>query len=149
MSKRIFTENQIKGLLNSAHISRCSERSITYTKDFKLLAIKLYGQGLTPAEIFRNAGLALDLVGKKQPKACLKRWLRVFRAKDEEGLSDRRGKTKGGRKGRPRTKGITEADKIKRLEAEIAYLKLENDFLAKLRAKRAESNSGRRKNIPL
>jgi transposase-like protein len=145
MSKRIFTEEQIKGLLNSAHISRCSERSITFTKDFKLLAIKQYGQGLTPAEIFRNAGIALDLVGKNQPKACLKRWLQVFRVKNEDGLSDQRGKT--GRGGRPRTKGITDAYKIKRLEAEIAYLKLENDFLAKLRAKRAESNSGRRKNI--
>ena len=119
---------------------------MTYTKDFKLLAIKLYEQGLASSEIFRDAGFDPNLIGKDQPKECLKRWLKVFRAKGENGLSGQRGKTGGGR---PRTKGITEADKIEMLEAEIAYLKLENDFLAKLRAKRAESNSGRRKNIPL
>ena len=135
-------------MLKNKHVLDCSERSMTFTKDFKLLAIRLYEQGTTSAEIFRDAGFALDLVGKKQPKACLKRWLRAFHTKGEDGLSDQRGKIKSGRRGRPRTKGVTEADKIKRLEAEIAYLKLENDFLAKLRAKRAESNSGRRKNIP-
>jgi transposase-like protein len=145
MSKRIFTKEQINGLLKNKHVSYCSNRSITYTKDFKLLAIRLYEQGHTSSEIFRDAGFDLSLIGRKQPKWCLSRWLELFRAKGEGGLSDQRGKT--GRSGRPKTRGITEADKIKRLEAEVAYLKLENDFLAKLRAKRAESNSGRRKNI--
>jgi hypothetical protein len=37
--------------------------------------------------------------------------------------------------------------KLKRLELQVKYLEAENDFLAKLRAKRAESNSGRLKNI--
>jgi hypothetical protein len=146
MSKRIFTNEQINVLLKNANVSYCSDRSITFTKDFKLLAIKLYEQGLASSEIFRDAGFDLNLIGRQQPKECMKRWLRVFRTKGEDGLSAQRGKS--GRGGRPKTKGITEADKIMRLEAEIAYLKLENDFLAKLRAKRAESNSGRRKNIP-
>lgn len=146
MSKRIFTNEQINELLKNSHVSCCSERSITFTKDFKLLAIKLYEQGITSSDIFIDAKFNLNLIGKEQPKSCLKRWLRAFRIKGEDGLSDRRGKS--GRGGRPKTKGITDADKIMRLEAENAYLKLENDFLAKLRAKRAESNSGRRKNIP-
>jgi hypothetical protein len=46
-----------------------------------------------------------------------------------------RGRGRGG--GRPRVKG-TDADKIKWLEAKVAYLKAENDFLVKLRAKRSE-----------
>lgn len=146
MSKRIFTKEQIDEMLRNANVSCCSEKSITYTEDFKLLAIKLYEQGLPSSEIFRKAGFDLDVIGRRQPKECLARWLKLFRAKGPDGLSDRRGKT--GRSGRPRTKGATEADKIKRLEAEVAYLKAENDFLAKLRAKRAESNSGRSKNIP-
>lgn len=33
-------------------------------------------------------------------------------------------------------------DKMKRLELQVKYLEAENDFLAKLRAKRAERNSG-------
>jgi len=39
-----------------------------------------------------------------------------------------------------------EADRVRRLELQVQYLEKENDFLAKLRAKRAESNSGRMKN---
>jgi transposase-like protein len=146
MSKRILTKEQIDRILKNAHVLRCSERSITYTKDFKLLAIRLYERGLTSSEIFRDAGLDPSLIGRRQPKKCLHRWLKLFRARGEDGLSNQRGKT--GRVGRPRTKGITAADKIKRLEAEVAYLKAENDFLAKLRAKRAESSSGRSRNIP-
>lgn len=147
MSKRSFTNEQIDEFLKNKHVSYCSRRSITHTKDFKLLAIRLYEQGLTASEIFRDAGFDPHIIGREQSNGCLRRWLKAFRTNGEDGLLDNRGKS--GRSGRPRTKGITEADKIKRLEAEIAYLKLENDFLAKLRAKRAESNSGRRKNIPL
>ena len=146
MSKRILTKKQMEELLKNANVSYCSDRSITYTKDFKLLAVKLYEQGLTSSEIFRNAGFDLDIIGRHQPKHCLSRWLELFRTKGTSGLSDQRGKT--GRGGRPKTKGVTEGDKIKRLEAQVAYLKAENDFLAKLRAKRAELNSGRNRNIP-
>ena len=38
-------------------------------------------------------------------------------------------------------------EQIKYLETQVAYLKAENDFLAKLRAKRAESNSSQNKNV--
>jgi hypothetical protein len=52
--------------------------------------------------------------------------------------NDGRGKTKGFNQGRSRIKGLTDVDKIKRLEATVAYLKAENDFLAKLRSGKAE-----------
>jgi hypothetical protein len=42
---------------------------------------------------------------------------------------------------------LISSDKVKRLELQVKYLKAENDFLAKLWAKRAESSSGRIKNI--
>src|SRR5665811_2559470 len=42
MSKRIFNEDQIKELLANPNVSRCSEKSITYGKAFKILAIKKY-----------------------------------------------------------------------------------------------------------
>jgi transposase-like protein len=144
MSKRIFTKEQIEEILSNTNVASCSDKSITYTQVFKLAAAKLYEQGLTPSEIFRKAELDLDLVGKDQPQQCLRRWLKLVRTRGADGLVEQRGKN--GRGGRPKTRGITEADKIKRLEAEVAYLKAENDFLAKLRAKRAESNSGRSKN---
>ena len=135
MSKRIFTKEQAKQLLRNRNVSACSERSITYSNDFKIRAVKLYKQGLTSREIFKQAGFDLNAIGRDQPKECLKRWNKTWRVKGEGGLS---AETRGhpGRPGKP--KDLSDADKIKRLEAEIAYLKAENDFLAKLRAKRTE-----------
>lgn len=136
MSKRIFTKEQLQELLENENIASCTERSITYSKEFKIHAIKLYEEGLTSSEIFRQAGFNLDVVGRNQPKECLRRWRELVRKKDVRGLSEARGKN--GKDGRPRTKDLTDTDKIKWLEAKVAYLKAENDFLAKLRAKRME-----------
>jgi len=133
MSKRIFTGEQIKELLENENIAKCSEKAITYEKDFKIRAVRQYNEeGMTAKEIFRQAGLNLNMIGRKQPKECLLRWNRIFRKKGVGGLSEVRGKNGG----RPKTKNLTDAEKIKRLETEVAYLKAENDFLAKLRARR-------------
>jgi len=136
MSKTIFTEEQIEQLSSNANVSRCGERSITYGKNFKLNAVQLYQQGLTSTEIFRQAGFDLNVIGRGKPKECLKRWNRTCRIKGEAVLAT---ETRGKGGGRPRKiQDKSDADKIKRLEAEVAYLKAENDFLTKLRAKRAE-----------
>ena len=140
MSKRIFIREQIEELLKNKNVAGCSERSITYSKHFKIRAVKLYNEcGLTSAEIFKQAGFDRNMIGKDQPKECLKRWNRIYRAKGERGLDiETRGRS-GGRPKKPKdTKDTSDTDKIKRLEAEVAYLKAENDFLANLRARRAE-----------
>ena len=134
MSKRIVTKEQIQELLENENISNCTEKSITYSKKFKILAIKLYEEGLTSSEIFRDAGFDLNVIGRDQPKTCLGRWRKIVRKKGVQGLSEARGKHGNG--GRPKTKDLTDAEKIKWLKTEVAYLKAENDFLAKLRAKR-------------
>lgn len=133
MSKRIFTKEQIVDLLKNKNILKCSEKSITYNKKFKLLAIKLYNEGLGCPEIFCKAGFDLELIGNETPRACLKRWRRKHSDEGNLGLiRDKRGYSKNG--GRPKTKGLTDTEQIKRLKIEVAYLKAENDFLAKLRA---------------
>ena len=134
MSKRIFNEEQIKELLQNPNVETCSDKSILYHKDFKISAVKRYHEGLSPNEIFREAKFNLNLIGHDAPKDCLKRWKNIFKEKGEEGLkSDGRGQIKGG--GRPKTNWENEKEKIKYLETQIAYLKAENDFLAKLRKK--------------
>ena len=135
MSKRIFTKEQIEVLQRNSNIVNCSERSISYNKDFKIKAVKQYGDGLTSREIFNLAGFDLNVIGRDGPKTCLKRWNRTYRQKGIAGLEIY---SRGKNGGRPKTKEVFEKDKIKRLEAEVAYLKAENDFLVKLRAKRAE-----------
>ena len=133
MSKRIFNEGQINELLQNPHVARCSDRSITYTKEFKILAVRQYADGLTAKQIFREAGFDIELIGNSVPHHRLLCWRRKYQIKGVIGLSnDERGHSHKG--GRPKTKGLTDIDKIKRLEIENAYLKAENDFLAKLRA---------------
>jgi transposase-like protein len=138
MSKIIFTSEQIEQLLKNENVTRCSETSISYSKAFKINAVNLYNkQGLSPSEIFKQAGFDLNVIGKKKPKGRMECWNKIYRSKGLNELRvENRGKHIKVKKIKPKV--LTDADKIKYLEAEVAYLKAENDFLAKLRAKRRE-----------
>jgi len=139
MSKRIFTAEQIKILLQNENVSKCSDKMIVYDNKFKVKAVCEYHKGLSPSQIFRQAGFDLDMIGRKMPKESLRRWLKTCKEKGDEGLLvDRSMTRKNG--GRPKSikaliADLPDKEKIKRLEAEIAYLREENRFLAKLRKK--------------
>jgi hypothetical protein len=136
MEKKMFTKEEIKELLNNENVTKCSEKAISYSKAFKIEAVRLYNEeGFGSREIFENAGFKLKIIGKDKPSGCLNRWCRVNRTKGAAGLE---AETRGRGGGRPKTKDLSLADKLERLEVEVAYLKAENDFLAKLRAKRRE-----------
>jgi hypothetical protein len=131
MSKRIFTNEQINEISKNKNVARCSEKSITYHKDFKIEAIKQYDRGMSAKEIFKEAGFDLSAMGRDTPRYRIRDWRKTFKTKGIQGLSvETRGK--GG--GRPKTKWPSDKEKIKDLELQISYLKAENDFLAKLRA---------------
>ena len=132
MSKRIFNKEQIRELLQNPNVKKCSEKSITYNKDFKISAVHKYRIGLPPNEIFRQAGFNVYAIGLDVPADSLLRWRRTFKHKGSEGLAT---ETRGKAGGRPKTNWQNEKEKIKYLETQIAYLKAENDFLAKLRKK--------------
>ncbi len=136
MSKRKFTIKQAADLLKNANIAKCSDKAITYSKDFKLRAVKQYREdGMSAKQIFKEAGFDLQVVGNDTPKRCLRDWRKILKIRGTNGLMvESRGR--GG--GRPRVNGLTDVKKIEYLEAKVAYLKAENDFLAKLRASRAE-----------
>lgn len=136
MTKHKFNPEQIAEMLKNKYVLKCS-KTITYTPEFKVLAVKRYAEGVTAKRIFREAGFNMELIDKDTPRHCVKLWLQTFKDKGEVGLrSEQRGKCHGSRRGRPKTKGVTDADRIKRLEIEVAYLKAKNDFLVKLRAQR-------------
>lgn len=134
MSKRIFNEAQIKELLANPNVSRCSDKSISYSKEFKVSAMKKYHEeGYSPKMIFEEAGFDIITIGKKTPKRCLAGWKRIYNARGIDRLKiETRGKRNKG--GKPRIKKFSDKERMERMEIEIAYLKAENDFLAKLRA---------------
>jgi len=134
MNRRTFNQKQIAIIEGISAVSKCSERTITCAKEFKLKALKQYEEGMSPTEIFRQAGFDIQLIGEKTPRKSLGRWREIYRTKGINGIqTETRGKT-----GRPKKIWSTDAEKIQYLEAQVAYLKAENDFLVKLRAKKSE-----------
>ena len=140
--RTIFTSDQIKTLERNPCVLKCSERFIYYTFEFKKRALDLYAQGIKPNEIWKRAGFDVSIWKKGYCGSTIKDWRRMVKNRGIDSLK----KLGGIQSDRGPAEGIINADKFKRLELQVKYLQAENDFLAKLRAKRAESNSGQKKN---
>ncbi len=130
MSKNIYNEFQIKELEKNPNVVSVSERSISYSPEFKVKAVTDYKSGKTPSQIFIEHGFDLNMIGKDQPKRCLRRWRDSYKRFGEDGfLTERRGK---GSTGRPSSKHLSVEEKLRKAEARIKFLEAENDFLKKL-----------------
>ena len=136
MGNRLFTSEQIEDLLRNPNVTKCSEKSISYSGEFKASVLRQNRQdGISAKQIFINAGFDLGVIGVFAPKECLSTWRKIVKKSGEGALmAERRGKTPGG--GRPRTTSMTDARRIEMLEATVAYLKAEKAYLMKLRAQR-------------
>lgn len=136
-----FSESQIRLIEANANVLHVSERSIAYVPAFKLAAVRAYQASKTPAEIFREAGFDLDIIGRENPNRCLKRWRKTFDSHGEAALlEERRGK---GSTGRPAAEQSIEK-KLAQAEARIKLLEAENDFLKKLDALERQANQQKR-----
>ncbi len=123
MTRKTFTSEQIKKLSKNKNIARCGDNSVRYTKSFKAAALKKYNEdGLSAVEIFKEAGFDLDIIGVRRPNKLMHQWNKAF------GHAIRQGNTV------ITIKRIENRRKVKTLEAKVAYLQAENDFLANLRA---------------
>ena len=121
-----FTKGQIKKLSENKNVRRCGLSSVQYDKGFKEKALKQYNEeGLSAIEIFEAAGFDLSIIGKRAPNRLMNQWNSSHRQKHKEIEAD---EGKGKRAGRKR--------EINDLRDRITYLEAENDFLAKLRAKK-------------
>jgi len=130
MSKITFTMTQINQLEENPNVASVSERSIQYTAEFKVKAVRENMEGKRPQQIFTEAGFDLTLIGKRKVHSVLIRWRQTFRNDREEGLrNDKRGKALGG--GRSKTDESMER-RLAKAEARIKYLTAENKLLKKL-----------------
>lgn len=92
-----------------------------YTKEFKLKAVKMYlDEGLS----YNQVALKLNIKSKTQ----VMNWVKQFQEKGATIFDiETRGRATGGKKSRPKTK-------FNSLEEEVEYLRMEVEFLKKLRA---------------
>ena len=128
MTKRLFTKKEQEQLKCNPYVQAVSDKSITYTDEFKRHFISENEKGKLPREIFEEAGLNIELVGVERAKTAGNRWRAAFRKAGVEGLQDTR-KTNSGR---PLERDLTLEEKIARLEAKNRLLEAENELLKKL-----------------
>jgi transposase len=129
MSKKFFTEKEIKLLSSNKYVKSVSPKGITYTDEFKHIFIAEKEKGKFPREIFEESGFDVEILGMKRIKAASERWRKAFNQDGVAGLRD----TRAGNSGRPRDKELTLEEKNARLEAQINLLKAENELLKKIR----------------
>lgn len=72
-----FTQEQKEQLLKSPYIERVLSNHLEYSIEFKQMAVTQYLQGKTPVEIFVNANLDLNLIGRKNAFNLIKKWLKA------------------------------------------------------------------------
>ena len=135
-----FSSDEVAELKRNPCVFDCTEKSVYYTHEFKKRALELQAQGVHIKEIWKRSGFEVRKWKDEYFRGTLRDWKKAVEKHGIEGL------TKPG--GTPHDRGPdhTNKDTIKRLALQVKYLQAENDFLAQLRAKRAESNSGRIKN---
>lgn len=122
------------------NVFSCTQNSVNYTYEFKKHALELHKEGVYAKEIWRRAGFDVSKWRHDYCKNTLSDWKDIVKRHGVNGL------LKIGGIQYDRGPANTEKDRIKRLELQVKYLEAENAFLARLRAKRAERNSGRVRN---
>ena len=127
-----FSSDEIAELKKNPCVFHCTENSVYYTHEFKERALALRAEGVRTKEIWRRSGFDVRKWKDEYFRGTLRDWRKVV----EKGGVERLAK----RGGTPHDRGPdhTDRDQLKRLELQVQYLKAENDFLAILRAKRAE-----------
>ncbi|GIN88937.1 hypothetical protein J6TS2_53230 [Heyndrickxia sporothermodurans] len=129
MSKKIFTEKEIKLLSANKYVKSVSSKGITYTDEFKHIFIAEKEKGKFAREIFEKCGFEVEILGVERIRSASKRWQKAYNQNGVSGLHD----TRAGNSGRPREKALTLEEKNARLKAQINLLKAENELLKKIR----------------
>ena len=76
MAKVKYTEEQIKELENNKYVKRCTNKNITFTKEFKLELIKQTKNWIFYKDIFKNFWFPEYVINSEIPRNSLNRWKR-------------------------------------------------------------------------
>jgi len=129
MDKKYFSLKEVETLSKNKFVKNVSEKSITYSEEFKKVFIEENLKGILPRVIFENHGFDIDIIGIQRIHSSGKRWRKKYKKDGLFGLKD----TRKGKSGRPRKTELSEQDKLDRLVTENILLKAENELLKKLK----------------
>lgn len=128
MSKKIFTNEEIKLLSKNRYVKNVTNKSITYTDEFKILFIAERSNGKLPIHIFQDAGFDIEIIGNNRIWCAIKRWRNSYNQSGELGLRD----SSKFNSGRPIQRELSLEEIIAKKDAEIAYWKAEAELLKKI-----------------
>lgn len=139
MSKITFDKTTIELLRKNPYIAKVSEKSITYSDEFKRLFIEEYLKGKTPKVIFTEFGFDIEILGVKRYEQAAARWIRAYRKDGIIGLRD----TRQDNCGRPTEKALSKDAIIQKQQIKIDLLEEQLELLKKLdvNERRLVSNS--------
>ena len=127
MGKYYFTPEQVEQLRQNKYVKKVSEKSITYTEEFKEVFLLEYNTGKLPSQILIKMGFDYKVLGKSRVdnivQSTKKQSLRP------EGFKD----TRIGNSGRPATRDLSQEEIIAKQKAEIELLKAKVEFLSDLK----------------
>ncbi len=127
MGKYYFTPEQVEQLRQNKYVKKVSEKSITYTEEFKEVFLLEYNTGKLPSQILIEMGFDYKVLGKSRVdnivQSTKKQSLRP------EGFKD----TRIGNSGRPATRNLSQEEIIAKQKAEIELLKAKVEFLSDLK----------------
>lgn len=126
MSNILFDEEQQKQLRANHWVKSVTEKSISFTEDFKVYFINEYNLGKYPKQIFKDAGFDINMLGDKRIEQCTARYKR--QNKRIEGFHDTRTNNSG--RGIGKELSIDEENEL--LKKQNAKLQQELEFLKKM-----------------
>lgn len=126
MSNILFDEEQQKQLRANHWVKSVTEKSISFTEDFKVYFINEYNLGKLPKQIFKDAGFDINMLGDKRIEQCTARYKR--QNKRIEGFHDTRANNSGRRIGKELS--IEEENEL--LKKQNIKLQQELEFLKKM-----------------
>lgn len=131
MSKNLFTYEQVEQLLMNHYVRHASKTTVSFTEEFKRLFYQKRQQGYLVNQIFVECGIDPGILGEKRIEGFC--YTINKQSKRPEGFKALY-KGSSGRKleHKPKPENETDAEKLRRLEHEVAYTRQEVEFLKKI-----------------
>ena len=117
MSKKLFTDVQVKKLNKNKWIKKVTNKGITYTNEFKYKLVKeCENYKKFPQEVFRECGIDPEIVGKGRIEASAHRWRKQLNYIGK--ITD----TRTTNSGNTLKRELSDKEKLERAEARIKLL---------------------------
>ena len=130
MERNYFTNEEIEILSKNNYVKKVTNKTISFTKEFKELFIEESNKGKGPTRIFIEQGFSPYILGSERIKKFSVRIKK--KAKNNLSFDDNRGKKATGRPKKVKEEFSSLEDEITFLKHQNSLLKAENDLLKKM-----------------